>query len=352
MKITHIFKNTNQKFYEPYIKFISKNFNHKNHYFYIEHYSSNTTKESYVNNMEYVSKIQYIKLIKSMYTSERIIIHALMSPRLILILFLQPWLLNKCYWVIWGGDLYYRVMRKKTIRSNVYEYLRKSVIKKIGGFITHIKGDYELAKKWYGVKGQYYYSFMYPSNLYKEYFLNKNSDPTDRRYVQIGNSADPSNNHLEILEKLQTYKDMNIEIICPLSYGDRNYAEAVVDFGKKVYGNKFLPITDFMPFDKYLNLLAKVDVAIFNHKRQQAMGNITTLVGLGKKVYIREDITTWQFCIDHGIKVYSSTDGFEDLFEEMDEEIKQNNINNVKRKFSEEKLIKDWKKIFNEGALG
>jgi hypothetical protein len=34
-----------------------------------------------------------------------------------------------------------------------------------------------------------------------------------------------------------------------------------------------------MPFDEYLNLLAKVDIVIFKHKRQQAMGNITTLLG-------------------------------------------------------------------------
>jgi len=34
-----------------------------------------------------------------------------------------------------------------------------------------------------------------------------------------------------------------------------------------------------MPLDEYLNLLAKIDIAIFNHKRKQAMGNITTLLG-------------------------------------------------------------------------
>lgn len=38
-----------------------------------------------------------------------------------------------------------------------------------------------------------------------------------------------------------------------------------------------------MPFEEYLGLLAKIDIAILNHKRQQAMGNITTLLGLGKK---------------------------------------------------------------------
>ena len=45
------------------------------------------------------------------------------------------------------------------------------------------------------------------------------------------------------------------------------------------FWRKFKPLVDFMPFDEYLNLLAKVDIAIFNHKRQQAMGNTTILLG-------------------------------------------------------------------------
>lgn len=103
-----------------------------------------------------------------------------------------------------------------------------------------------------------------------------------------------------------------------------------------------------MPFNQYLELLAKVDIAIFNHKRQQALGDITTLLGICKKVYICEDITIWQFCIDHDLKVYSSNGDFEDLFEKMNEEIKQNNIENVKSKFSEEKLVEDLNQIFND----
>jgi len=46
-----------------------------------------------------------------------------------------------------------------------------------------------------------------------------------------------------------------------------------------IFREKFKPLVDFIPFDEYLNLLAKVDIAIFNHKRQQTMGNITTLLG-------------------------------------------------------------------------
>lgn len=77
------------------------------------------------------------------------------------------------------------------------------------------------------------------------------------------------------------------------------------------------------------------------------MGNITTLFGLGKRYIFRNDITNWKFCKDYGLKVFSSNGDFDDLFEELDESIRSTNIINVKSNFSEEKLTRDLKNIFN-----
>ena len=55
---------------------------------------------------------------------------------------------------------------------------------------------------------------------------------------------------------------------------------------------------------KYLELLGQIDIAIFAHKRQQAMGNAITLLGLGKKVYMRDDVTSWQLFKNIGVKVF------------------------------------------------
>jgi hypothetical protein len=220
------------------------------------------------------------------------------------------------------------------------------------GLITHLKGDYELAQKWYGAKGTYYYSFMYPSNLYKEYDLKNVEKEPGKTYIQVGNSACETNEHIAVFEKLSKYKNAHIEILCPLSYsGKEEYIKQVIEAGYKIFSkDKFSPITDFMPFDKYLELLAKVDVAIFNHKRQRGLGNITTLLGLGKKVYIREEITTWKFCIDHDLKVYSANGNYDDLFDKIDSKDKQKNIKIIKNEFSEKKLVEDWDVIFRGDA--
>ena len=54
----------------------------------------------------------------------------------------------------------------------------------------------------------------------------------------------------------------------------------------------------------YLKFLNEIDIAIFHHKRQQAMGNIINLLGMGKKVYIRAGETHTSFFENLGIKVY------------------------------------------------
>jgi hypothetical protein len=90
----------------------------------------------------------------------------------------------------------------------------------------------------------------------------------------------------------------------PLSYGNLAHAKKVIEQGREWFGDKFFPITSFMPFEQYLALLKSVDIAIFNHKRQQAMGNTITLLGLGKTVYMRSDVSQWEFFKRLEVKVF------------------------------------------------
>lgn len=321
------------KFNVPFIDFIKEHFDTKNHKFIFlqkAKYEHGMTKDHDVVWIDKKSKV--FQLAKELYTADKIIIHGLWSGQFIKLLFVQPWLLKKCYWVMWGGDFYFPEKQGR---------LKKQAIKRMGHFITYIKGDYELAKKWYGANGKYHECFMYPSNLYKEYDIKPKEHTTIN--IQLGNSADPSNNHIEILEKLKVYKDKNIQIFTPLSYGIQEYAKEVIAKGKELFGDKFVALTDFLPFEKYLEFLGSIDIAIFAHKRQQAMGNIITLLGLGKKVYMRSDITPWQLFNDIGVKVFDVDDIQIDF---LDEQTKIKNIRKVKEYFSQENYLKQLQNLF------
>ena len=323
------------KFNVPFIEFVNQNFNPENHkYIFLQQpkYEYGLTMDHDV--IWIYGKSKYLKLLGYMSQAKKIIIHGLWSERLIQILFMQPWLLKKTYWVMWGGDFYF---------PEKQHWIKKQVIKNIGHFVTYLKGDYELVQKWYGARGKYHECLMYPSNLYKEYDVKSKQHSLVN--IQVGNSADPTNNHLEILQKLEKFKDKNIKIFAPLSYGNSEYAEKVIKEGKRKFGDKFIPITEFVPFEKYLEFLGEVDIAIFAHNRQQGMGNIITLLGLGKKVYMRSDITPWRLFKDIGVKIYDVEDVTIDM---IDEKTKLLNQQKIKNYFSKEKLIIQLKELVNE----
>jgi dTDP-N-acetylfucosamine:lipid II N-acetylfucosaminyltransferase len=341
----------NDKFTNAFLLFINKRFEMKRHHFLILGHGKFSNAESKPNVIQLDKNLKsIILLIKNLNKAINIHIHGLFHPQLVLLLVMQPWLLKKCNWIIWGGDLYDYRKLSRNLREEIYESCRRFVIKRLGRITTQVKGDYELAKEWYDTRAEYCYSFMYPSNLYKKIDLSFEIEDDKHIYIQVGNSADPSNHHLEVLEKLLYLDNSSIKVICPLSYGNVEYQKLVIEEGTKKFGERFIPLVEFIPFEDYLNLLAKIDVAIFNHDRQQALGNITTLLGLGKKVYIREDITTWRFCIEHGLKVFGIKEEFNDLLKVMKEEDKLSNEKVMKENFSEEKLARDWSKIFNSGV--
>lgn len=327
-----------EKFTKPFIDFIKENFDISEHFFLLV--GGQNKKEFYIEDDSYIKTISnkkdflkyFIEFNKKMYKADKIIIHGLSQPYNIFYLFLNPWLLKKCYWAMWGGDFYF---------PEKQSWIKKQVIKKMGHLISGYIGEYELAKKWYGTKGKFHASFLYPSNLYKD--IKIQDKKLDTINILLGNSASQTNQHLDALKKLIPIKDKEIKIYTPLSYGDSSYAKEICVKGKEIFGDKFIPLLEFMPFDEYLLLLSEIDIGFFNHNRQQAAGNIISLLGMGKKVYMRNDNTLFLFLKDILVEVYDLEKDIELCFSEVN---KKKNIDIIKKYFSKDNLIKQWKDIF------
>lgn len=277
---------------------------------------------------------RYFFLVKRMLGARKIILHGLIDSRPLVLLFLMPFLLRKCYWIIWGIDLYIRKIGKRTLKWRVKEVLRRVVIGRVGAIVTGTKGDYDLAVRWYGARGRYIECFNYPSNIYKEYVVPPRRDDGIR--ILVGNSADPSNNHMDILDALSKYRGENIKIIVPLSYGNPKHREAVCDYGRQLFGEKFVPLLQYMELDDYIGLLAGIDIAVYAHRRQQAFGNKITLLGMGKKVFMRPESTLWQVFSSRDIKVFDVSEL--DILP-LDKAIAADNIVKVRKYFSRQGLL-------------
>ena len=329
-KILHVM--VLEKFLASFIDFVDENFGRDGHHYVFitsEKYEYGLKPEHNVEFL-YTDDDIFMTLLEYMKIAKKVILHGLWRDKVDLLLYSNQELLKKCYWIMWGGDFYFPENQTK---------VRHEIIQKMGYLITGTIGDYHLVKSLYKANGTHIKCFNYPSNLYKEYPLKQQTGGCMN--IQLGNSATQTNNHKEIMQVLTAFKDENIKIYVPLSYGDELYAKEVVQQGNEIFGNKFFPITEFMPQDSYLEFLSNVDIAIFNHERQQAFGNIITLLGMGKKVYIHPRSTLNTLMKEYDLKSFS-TEKIE--LSPMQKSDQVRNINSVQSNFSKNALRQNLSK--------
>ena len=107
------------------------------------------------------------------------------------------------------------------------------------------------------------------------------------RNILAGNSATATNNHLELFERIRRTGDLADRlVVAPLSYGDASYRACVIDAGRKAFGDAFVPLVDFMPKDRYIELLASCGHIMMNLVRQQALGILVISGLMGARLHL------------------------------------------------------------------
>ncbi len=294
----------------------------------------------------FFNPIGHLGLLKCMKKADKIIIHSLASPFVLMYLFLFPDLCKKVYWMVWGKDLYiYHTAQKKNVLLKVYEFFRKPVIKKIAYVVTAFEEDYDKAKEWYDVKGENIIIHMfYPNSVdYSECDI---IDEEKQEYtILLGNSGSKTNRHIDAIDKLKKTESAIDKIYIPLSYGgSRKYAKKVKKYAIENFGEKCIPMMSFMPFEEYAKILSETDIAFFNHNRQEAVGNMYSMILKGKRVFLDKQTTTYQFLNRVGIRVGNVND-----FYELDWNCAtlQKNRQILLEYINIERAVAEWKKIFN-----
>ncbi|MED4454446.1 TDP-N-acetylfucosamine:lipid II N-acetylfucosaminyltransferase [Metabacillus fastidiosus] len=273
---------------------------------------------------------------------------------------------GEIHWVLWGGDLYnyinfelYDETTKKLMQLNSNNSLysknvyRRKAIRKVDYVLTWIKQDYELLTNHY-ITAAKFKLFSYPQTFNETIELYQKGEKSDairhkENYLfMVGNSGDPSNNHLEVLSALSKYKDESFSVVLPLSYGFQEYIEYVISKGYEMFGNRFIPIREFMSEANYIKLLDQVDVAFMNHNRQQATGNILLLLGLNKKIYMKNSSAVFQTLVDEKYTIYDIQDLEYMKFEQLID-ISSDSMDNEKKviqDFSDSNVIKWMGNLF------
>lgn len=188
--------------------------------------------------------------------------------------------------------------RKITRRNHVSESLEKA-----SGFLTLLPEERLLFPKKF-----------WPKHLNaKVIYGNFDSAPPQSRNskseltVVLGNSATPSNNHLDFLQLLSICPSPIDHLILPLSYGDLSYGESIrARFESS--GLKTTVLKDLMPLPEYEAMLNQVDVLIMGHLRQQGLGNILKALQQGKTVYLHPKGSNYAHFKSRGFAVRNTQD--------------------------------------------
>ena len=257
----------------------------------------------------------------------------------------------KIIWLFWGSDFYspYNYFKETLYDTRSLEYFNKhntfvtqnsllgnfaknvkvkyidplfeqkiieekaKAIKRIDAIGHWTKLDYDLIIKYFPTKAKYlpfiYYEHDY-SKLEDQHEtehssqFSKEHDLKNKTVILLGNSASLTNNHFSALDYLVKYKNENIALICPMSYGDNKYRNAVISYGNSLFGNNFIALLHLLPKTEYTALLANVDISMMNHWRTEGAGNTMIMLAKKKKVILNSKSTLFHFLKGEGITLY------------------------------------------------
>ncbi len=323
------------------------------------------------------------KIRKKMLQADYIFIHYLDIEKAFLIWKFKKKLENKIIWIQWGQDLY------SIVSFPQYDHLTNNFMKKISyssikiklenlfklffmrifyldvvnkiDFISFVtKGDFLLLNQKINIPhNKVITDFCYPNPIDFEkldqmelkhgklkYFTR-----TTSKLILLGNSGDPSNNHIDALILLSKIKNQDFSIVCPLSYGPYpEYIKEVLKIGNQMFKKRFIPLLKFIEGDKYYQILDQIDISIMNHNRQQGFGNIRLLLFLKKKIYMKKQNPIYNHLIGRKVSVLTIEDLIASI--EKDENVFDNendlqmNKQFVLENYNSKKSIDELKTLF------
>lgn len=334
-------------------------------------------------NIEFIEAKNFLKYIESE-NCDYIILHNFRSLKYSLIANIPHNI--RVVWFAWGFDIYGKLLNKpfvyipnmyhketeKLLKPTLEErthgliawinrYLHKDIIIKSVNRVDFFSGvipeEYDMMQRlpYFRAKPV---DFRYASPYsHIELSLLDKGVPKLGNDILIGNSGDPRNNHADIFLKLKDVDLRNRKIIVPLSYGgSERYRKQIKSIGKEIWGENFIALENFMPPQEYERIISSCGFRIFGHERQQAMGNISTALINGCKVFVYKSSMIYEHFKKSQVRMYSieeelNTDGLKSMPSKEDTYI------NIKRMIERSSTSNHHKRLhrlidlFEEGTV-
>lgn len=268
-------------------------------------------------------------------------------------------------WIIWGADLYFRLLRPKgyklfydkRIIRNTFQldysplkriltnlkqhFINRSSLKAVQkvSYLMGLHGDYDLLVKYYPClkiiewKDFFYYPLddIIPKALLKNQILGDD--------IVVGNSASIYGNHEEVFLQLSKINIGKRKVKVPLSYGASSVIKYIKEKGELLLGNRFVPILDFMPLDDYNRFLCSARTYIYGNYRQEAEGNIVVALYLGGAVFLHPSNVLLKEYRNMGCICFSTDELTEKIGYHLTDEEKRKNMEIMQMHYNHDRLL-------------
>ncbi|MCO7198226.1 TDP-N-acetylfucosamine:lipid II N-acetylfucosaminyltransferase [Pseudoalteromonas sp. OANN1] len=211
----------------------------------------------------------------------RLVFHGLFSPVLIRNLALSH-MLSRATCVLWGAEIY-RNKNVQGLKGFLNWFAHRLLLSRAQCVITLNSGDAELVKNYMKLKRKV---DILPYPLI-DFGLTLANGQNEKLKILLGNSADPANNHKQLIDHVANADLPEFEVYMPLNYaGTKEYIQEIITYAQKRLGQCFIPITAIMSKPEYDSLLCKVDLSLFAHQRQQGLYVVYAMLLQGKPIFL------------------------------------------------------------------
>lgn len=191
------------------------------------------------------------------------------------------------------------------------EKLFYKAIKKCNAIICVFEDEYDYLTSVWGHLPKFI-RWSLESNYYTKK-IDFNSEYPKKDLIIVGNSRYHYNNHLDILELIETCDtDQKINIKLLFNYGTKNEYTQKVRENADANPNVSL-IDSFIPSNEFIDFYGPVAAFVHNSYRQMALGNIFMALHRGVKVYLNKKNPTYTWLKNEGIYIYEIEDLKNDL---------------------------------------
>lgn len=294
------------------------------------------------------------KYIRWMQQADKVFLHYMPTYNAPILASFFPVFRERVVWIIWGGDAYKSL--KLGRKAIPFEFIERKVYKRLNLISSSQEIEFQRIIQVFNIKKAKFVNLIYPIDSFQAMpDRTEKEDPKVEgpRKILLGNSACPTNRHIEAIDLIN--RNINkfgslVKIYCPLSYSitDLQYQQQVIQYGKTVLGDAFIPITDYQKPESYFQFLASIDVFIMNHQRQRGIGVLRTALYWGKVVYMAAENINLKHFKNEGLQLFEIEQlETKPLVSELPILEKNHNARLMMENYNEKRAVELWQKALN-----